>query len=98
MAKTSKFARDPHFTAFADGDTWLEDIAFQTKSSSAASLPPAQASPAPKSGESSLRNDQTVAVSIASSPAGAEIEFDGNFVGNTPETLKVLSGDHLVVL
>jgi len=86
------------FTAFADGDTWLEDIAFQTKSSSAASLPPAQASPAPKSGESSLRNDQTVAVSIASSPAGAEIEFDGNFVGNTPETLKVLSGDHLVVL
>src|SRR5437879_3618713 len=86
------------FTAFADGDTWLEDIAFQTKSSSAASLPPAQASPAPKIGESCLRNDQTVAVSIASSPAGAEIEFDGNFVGNTPETLKVLSGDHLVVL
>src|SRR6266851_4347207 len=86
------------FTAFADGDTWLEDIAFQTKSSSPVSLPPAQASPAPKSGESSLRNDQTVAVSIASSPAGAEIEFDGNFVGNTPETLKVLSGDHLVVL
>src|SRR5216684_2863422 len=86
------------FTAFVDGDTWLEDIAFQTKSSPAVSLPPAQASPAPMSGESSLRNGQTVAVSIASSPAGAEIEFDGNFVGNTPETLKVLSGDHLVVL
>ena len=86
------------FTAFADGDTWLEDIAFQTKSSFPVSLPPAQASPAPKSGESSLRNDQTVTVSIASSPVGAEIEFDGNFVGNTPETLRVLSGDHLVVL
>jgi hypothetical protein len=86
------------FTAFVDGDTWLEDIAFQTKSSSAVSPPPAQAPPAPKSSENSLKNDQTVAVSIASSPAGAEIEFDGNFVGNTPETLKVLSGDHLVVL
>ena len=86
------------FTAFVDGDTSLEDIAFQTKSSSAVSPPPAQAPPVPKSSENSLKNDQTVAVSIASSPAGAEIEFDGNFVGNTPETLKVLSGDHLVVL
>src|SRR6266403_3351977 len=86
------------FTAFVDGDTSLEDIAFQTKDSPAVSTPSAQASPAQKSSESSFKNNQTVAVSIASSPAGAEIEFDGNFVGNTPETLKVLSGDHLVVL
>jgi len=86
------------FTAFVDGDTSLEDIAFQTKSSSAVSPPPSQASPAPKSSESSLENDRTVSLSIASSPVGADIEFDGNFVGNTPEALKVLSGDHLVVL
>src|SRR5216683_5956242 len=86
------------FTAFVDGDTWLEDIAFQTKSSPAASGPPAQVSPAPASAEDPLKNDRAVAVSIASSPAGAEIEFDGNFVGNTPETLKVLPGDHHVVL
>src|SRR5882757_6019693 len=86
------------FTAFVDGDTLLEDIAFQIKASSLVSNPTVQASPAPKSTENSLKNDQTVAVSIASSPAGAEIEFDGSFVGNTPETLKVLSGDHLVVL
>src|SRR6266403_4900267 len=86
------------FTAFVDGDTSLEDIAFQTKDSPAVSTPSAQASPAQKSSEGSFKNNQTVAVSIASSPAGAEIEFDGNFVGNTPETLKVLSGDHLVVL
>lgn len=86
------------FTAFVDGDTWLEDIAFQTKSSSTVSAPPAQVSPASRSSESSLKNDQAVAVSITSSPAGVEIEFDGNFVGNTPETLKVLPGDHLVVL
>jgi len=86
------------FTAFVDGDTSLEDIAFQIKASSSVSTPTVQASPAPKSSENSLKNDQTVAVSIASSPAGAEIEFDGNFVGNTPETLKVLSGDHFVVL
>jgi hypothetical protein len=55
-------------------------------------------SPLPRSTDTSLKNDQAVAVSITSAPAGAEIEFDGNFVGNTPETLKVLPGDHLVVL
>jgi hypothetical protein len=86
------------FTAFVDGDIWLEDIAFQTKGSSTVSAPSAQVPPAPKSSESSPKVDQVVAVSIASSPAGAEIELDGNFVGNTPETLKVLPGDHLVVL
>jgi hypothetical protein len=86
------------FTAFVDGDTWLEDIAFQTKTSTSVSTPAAQASPAAKNNESTPQNEQTGAVSIASSPAGAEIEFDGNFVGNTPETLKVSLGDHLVVL
>jgi hypothetical protein len=86
------------FTAYVNGDTLLEDIAFQTKGSSAVNAPPAQVSVAPKSSERSPKSDQTVAISISSSPAGAEIEFDGNFVGNTPETLKVLPGDHLVVL
>jgi hypothetical protein len=86
------------FTAYVDGDTWLEDIAFQAKSSPVVPVPPAPASPAQKNTEGSLQNDHAVAVSISSSPAGAEIEFDGNFVGNTPETLKVLSGDHLLVL
>ena len=86
------------FTAFVDGDTWLEDIAFQTKTAPTVPGPPAQVSPAPRNSESSLKNDQAVAVSITSSPAGAEIEFDGNFVGNAPETLKVQPGDHLVVL
>jgi hypothetical protein len=86
------------FTAFVNGDTWLEDIAFQTKGSSETSAPPAQPPPAQKSSETALKGDQPVAVSITSSPAGAEIEFDGSFVGNAPETLKVLPGDHLVVL
>ena len=86
------------FTAYVNGDTWLEDIAFQAKSSPALSAPAPHVSVAPKSSGNSPGSDQTVAISISSSPPGAEIEFDGNFVGNTPETLKVLPGDHLVVV
>jgi hypothetical protein len=83
------------FTAYVNGDTWLEDIAFQTKVPIPA---PIQVPPAPRNGETALKGDQAVAVSITSSSAGAEIELDGNFVGDTPETLKVLPGDHLIVL
>jgi hypothetical protein len=86
------------FTAYVNGDTLLEDIAFQTKGSAPVNPPPAQVSVAPNSSESLAKSGQTVAISISSSPAGAEIEFDGNFVGNTPETLKVLPGDHHVVV
>lgn len=86
------------FTAFVNGDTWLDDIAFQTKSSAVVSGPPASISPEPKNSAGSLQSEHAVEVSINSSPAGAEIEFDGNFVGSTPETLKVLPGDHLVIL
>lgn len=86
------------FTAYVNGDTLLEDIAFQAKGSTAISAPPMQVPPAPKSSDTVLKGDQAVAVSIISSPTGAEIEFDGNFVGNAPETLRVLPGDHLVLL
>jgi hypothetical protein len=88
------------FTAFVDGDTSLEDIAFQTKNSPVVPASPLTGvSPEPKSkNEGSFQNDHVVSVAISSSPAGAEIEFDGNFVGNTPETLKIPQGDHLVVL
>jgi hypothetical protein len=35
-------------------------------------------------------------LSIASMPAGADIEVDGSFVGNTPSTIEVTPGDHTV--
>jgi hypothetical protein len=31
---------------------------------------------------------------IASTPAGADIEIDGKFVGNTPSSISVAPGDH----
>lgn len=35
-------------------------------------------------------------LSIASTPDGADIEIDGNFVGNTPSEIEVAAGEHLV--
>lgn len=37
-------------------------------------------------------------LSVSSNPAGADIEVDGNFVGNTPSTIDVASGQHTVVV
>jgi len=35
-------------------------------------------------------------ISVASTPAGADIEVDGGFFGNTPSTINVASGEHAV--
>ena len=86
------------FTAYVNGDTWLEDIAFQTKDSVPVPVSSATTSPSSKSNEGSSGKDPLVSVTVSSSPSGAEIELDGSFVGNTPETLRVPSGDHILVL
>jgi len=37
-------------------------------------------------------------INITSAPPGAEVQIDGVFVGNTPSTLGVSSGDHVVTV
>ncbi len=37
-------------------------------------------------------------MSVASNPAGADIEVDGGFVGNTPSTVDVSTGEHTVTV
>ena len=37
-------------------------------------------------------------ISVASTPAGADIEVDGGFVGNTPSTIEVAAGEHSVTV
>jgi hypothetical protein len=56
---------------------------------------------APKGNDPGLAPQQAAAanvakLSIASTPAGADIEVDGSFVGNTPSTIEVTPGDHTV--
>ena len=86
------------FTAFVDGDIWLEDIAFPTKNASPEPAAHAKMPALSKSGPEPASNSRQVALSISSSPGGAEIELDGNFVGNTPESINVSSGDHLLII
>ena len=37
-------------------------------------------------------------LAVTSSPAGADIELDGNFVGSTPSTIGASPGNHLIVI
>jgi hypothetical protein len=37
-------------------------------------------------------------VQLDSSPPGADIELDGNFVGNTPSDVQVAEGSHTVIV
>jgi PEGA domain len=42
------------------------------------------------------RDPEFSSVTIKSIPFGAEISVDGKFVGNTPSTLRLKSGDHKI--
>lgn len=46
------------------------------------------------SGESAT----SIKVSFMSTPPGADIEIDGNFVGNTPSSVELAPGDHSVAI
>ena len=46
--------------------------------------------------QSQPKPPETAKVQVSSSPTGADIEIDGNFVGNTPSTLSLPPGDHTV--
>ena len=37
-------------------------------------------------------------VSVESTPGGADIEVDGNFVGSTPSAIQLTAGDHVIVV
>jgi diacylglycerol kinase family enzyme len=66
---------------------------------------PIQAAPAMPAGSNAstppaASEAQTIGtqLAISSTPAGADIEIDGNFVGSTPSTISVAAGAHQVVL
>ena len=79
------------FTAYVSGDTKLDIAKFQ----------PTKVAPATVLTASS--HDDTVSstsakLQIDSTPSGADIEVDGNFVGSTPSDVQVAEGDHTVIV
>lgn len=73
-------------TAFVDGDMHLEMARFGSAPQSVAAATQV-AAPAAQA-----------ALAIGSTPAGADIEVDGNFVGNTPSTVNLAPGSHQIVV
>jgi len=48
--------------------------------------------------DKSMATSSTSNISVRSTPDNADIELDGNFVGNTPSVIEVTTGEHSVVV
>jgi hypothetical protein len=77
------------FTAYVNGDMKLDIAKFQPTASSPQSDP---------SASSQNVDPASAKLQIGSTPPGADIEVDGNFVGSTPSEVQVGEGDHTVVV
>src|SRR5437870_5110902 len=77
-------------TAYVNGDMQLNRGKFQSAQSEPQNV---------ASGAAGLQAQATGAeIEILSTPSGADIEMDGKFVGSTPSTLGVSTGEHQVSL
>lgn len=78
-------------TAYVNGDTELNPAKFGVKD--AAKAAPVETAPAAANTEA-----ETAGVTVKSTPEGAEITVDDKFVGNTPSTLRLKPGDHVIAV
>jgi hypothetical protein len=96
-------------TAYISGDVKLDPAKFQpaplvpaaTSDSVTQQVPSASPSATPNAGPTGttpVSPDQGAAaeLEVSSTPDGADIEIDGNFVGSTPSTLGVAAGPHQI--
>jgi hypothetical protein len=89
--KDISIPKGTEITAYVNGDVRMDLAKFQ---------PPA---PAPLPAETAAATAPAEAalgayakVSVVSDPPSADIEIDGNFVGNTPSDVQVSEGDHTI--
>jgi hypothetical protein len=77
-------------TAYVSGDMKLDIAKFQ----------PAMVAPQQdlSASQDQNANNASAKLQIDSAPPGADIEVDGNFVGNTPSDVQIAEGDHTVVV
>lgn len=81
-------------TAYINGNTPLDLAKFQPRIAPPSPLATATTESIP----AAVQAVPEAQLEISSTPSGAEIEIDGNFVGNTPSTLGVSSGEHVIVV
>lgn len=84
--------------AFKNGDP-TKTIQLKYQLMQRSPLQTASPLPSPRLGEQG-KSDQVerAAAAISSTPAGADIDVDGSFVGNTPSTIDLLVGPHVVTV
>ncbi len=73
-------------TAYISGDMNLDLAKFQLASQQQPAL------------SSSVASSSAGKIQLESDPAGADIEVDGSFVGNTPSNVQVNDGDHTITV
>jgi hypothetical protein len=94
-------------TAYISGDVKLDPAKFQPAPLVPASppvpttqqVPPSSPAATPSAGPTdttpvSLNQGAAAELEVSSTPDGADIEIDGNFVGSTPSTVGVVAGPH----
>ncbi|MBI1749035.1 MAG: PEGA domain-containing protein [Acidobacteria bacterium] len=88
--KDISIPKGTEITAYINGNIQLDAAKLQEK------LIPPQVAPAANPTAAQASTDAQL--EITSTPAGAEIEIDGTFVGNTPSTISVSPGDHVIMI
>jgi hypothetical protein len=80
---------------FVDGNMPLDLAKFQDAASPSQQV---QANPPASGGVPSpvIQANGEAGIEITSVPAGADVELDGNFIGNTPSSIGVSPGDHTI--
>jgi PEGA domain len=84
--KDISIPKGTEITAYVNGDKKLDIAKFQ----------PTAPGYAPAQGAASGSPGASGKLQIESDPAGADIEVDGSFVGNTPSDVQVTEGEHTV--
>jgi hypothetical protein len=90
--KDISIPKGTEITAYVNGDMQLDRAKFQSAQSATVPATPTAAA----SAVASPNPDQSAGaqLEVSSTPSGAEIEIDGNFVGSTPSTVGVMAGQH----
>ena len=74
------------------------DISEATKPQPAQPEAPAPDNSPAESHPESVAPEQPASVTVKSTPVGADISVDGKFMGNTPSTIQLAPGEHLVLI